>query len=75
MRVKIIETNERLGVKAGEVYKARRYHYDPHEKIELLERVTDGYDPCCTQYFGDVHHFIGGRWHKIEDGRYVPVEV
>lgn len=75
MQVKIINTDDRLGVKAGEIYEAKRYRFDPHEKVELMARVPDGYDPLCTQYLESVLHMIGGKWHKIEDNRYVPVDA
>lgn len=53
MRVRIKETDNRLGVKAGEIYKAKRYWLDP-DKITLLAREPDGYDPCCNQYKHEV---------------------
>lgn len=53
MRVKILKTDDRLGVKEGEIYEARRYWLDP-EKITLDARIPDGYDPCCNQYSKDV---------------------
>lgn len=53
MKVRILKTDERLGIKAGEIYKAYRYRYDP-EKVVLDSRVPDGYDPMCTQYLGCV---------------------
>ena len=73
MQVKIIETDERLGVKEGEIYEAKRYRFDPHEKVELIGRIPDGYDPMCTQYIEGVLHLIHGVWHKVECGRYVPL--
>lgn len=54
MKVKILRTDERLGVKAGEVYEARRYKYDPTGKIELISREGDGYTPQCTQYMSEI---------------------
>ena len=54
MYVKIKQTDERLGVVEGEIYKAERYQWDPCEKVSLLARVPDGYDPCANQYFHQV---------------------
>ena len=54
MKVKILETNTWLGVKRGEVYEAERYWLDPLEKVTLLSRVPDGYDPMCNLYFHEV---------------------
>lgn len=72
MKVRIIKTDERLGVKAGEIYEARRYRYDP-DKVSLIGRVPDGYDPGCNQYLEEVHHFLGGQWHQVVGTRYVPI--
>jgi len=53
MKVQIITTDKRLGIKKGEVYNARTYSYDP-SKVTLLSRIPDGYDPSCNQYKADV---------------------
>ena len=53
MQVKILKTDARLGVKAGEIYEAHGYSLDP-SKVTLDARVPDGYDPCCNQYWHDV---------------------
>ena len=53
MHVKIIETNDRLGVKAGEIYEASRYPYDEC-KYTLEARVPDGFDPCCNMYSHNI---------------------
>lgn len=71
--VKILKTDERLGIVAGEVYNAERYRIDP-EKITLLSRVPDGYDPCCNQYADSVAHMLLGKWHIVVNGVYVPEE-
>lgn len=51
--VEILHDDDRLGVKAGEQYQAVRYRYDD-EKLTLVSRVPDGYDPCCNMYFHEV---------------------
>jgi hypothetical protein len=72
MRVKILETNVRLGVIAGEVYQAERYKYDPQEKVTLLSREPDGHDPECNQYLDGVAFWVQGQWLVVKDGQYVP---
>ena len=72
MKVKILETDDRLGIKKGEVYEAERYKYDPQEKVSLLSRVADGHNPMCNQYLSSVAFWMQNRWMVIEDGRYVP---
>ena len=73
MKIKILETNKRLGVVAGEVYQAKRYHMDPTEKYELLGREPDGHDPECSQYINEVATWIQKQWMVVDDsGRYVP---
>jgi len=63
MRVKILRTDDRLGVKAGEIYSAKRYWLDPQTKVELIAREPDGHDPCCNQYFSEVE-FLTSNAHK-----------
>lgn len=72
MRVKILRDDDRFNVKRGEIYKAARYTYDPHNKISLLHREGDGFDPRCNQYIDDVALWIGGQWMIVRDGKYVP---
>lgn len=72
MKVKILETNERLGVKKGEIYNAQRYPYDPQEKVTLLSRDPDGYEPECNQYVHEVAFLISGKWMVVKDNVYIP---
>ncbi|WP_294833316.1 hypothetical protein [uncultured Gilliamella sp.] len=51
--VEIKKDDETLGIKKGEQYLAVRYPYDD-EKITLVSRVPDGFDPECNQYWADV---------------------
>jgi len=74
MRIRILETDKRLGVKKGEIYKARRYHYDPQEKVTLLGREPDGYDPECNQYINEVAFWIDNQWMCVVDGQYIKEE-
>lgn len=72
MKIKILKTDKRLGVKAGEIYKSQRYPLDPQSKVTLLGREPDGYDPSCNQYIFEVAHWIAGQWMVIENNQYVP---
>lgn len=57
--VRILKTDERLGVREGEEYAAVVYWLDPGAKVTLLRRIPDGYDPSCNQYWHDAE-FV--RW-------------
>tara|TARA_B100000929_G_scaffold287512_1_gene274336 strand:- start:2391 stop:2618 length:228 start_codon:yes stop_codon:yes gene_type:complete len=70
MKVKILKTDKRLGIKAGEIYEAERYHMEPQTKVTLLSRVPDGYDPCCNQYIHEIAMLIKNDWHIVVDGVY-----
>lgn len=51
MKVKVLKTNGRLGIKSGEIYNAKGYD---DSKITLLSRIPDGFDPECNQYRHEV---------------------
>jgi len=53
MKIQVKKDDDRLGIKAGETYIAQSYGPDG-EKITLLSRVPDGYNPYCNQYRGEV---------------------
>lgn len=75
MRVKILKTDDRLGVVEGEIYIAKRYSMDPQCKVSLVARECDGHDPECNQYIEEVAIEIQGQWMVVEDGKYVPESV
>jgi len=71
MKVKILKDDEHLGLKKGEIYKAERYQYDPQEKVTLLAREPDGYDPECNQYIeSDIAFLINEEWMVVNNGKY-----
>ena len=74
MRVKILKTDDRIGIKCGEIYNAERYRLDPYEKVSLLSREPDGYCPDCNEYTHNVAFWIQGQWMVIENNTYVPEE-
>lgn len=53
-KVRIKKTDDRFGLKAGDIYWAERYCLDPQHKVSLLERIPDGFDPECNQYCSEV---------------------
>jgi hypothetical protein len=77
VKVKIINSCEHTGVKAGEVYEAKRYHLDPGKYI-LERRIPDGHDPMCTEYAYNVALWMGPpghkKWMQIVDNTYVELE-
>lgn len=55
MIVEIKKSDKRTGVVKGEKYEAIRYHLDPWEKVTLLKRIPDGYEPDCNEYLHNVN--------------------
>ena len=55
MIVEILKTDERLGIKSGQLYEAKKYWLDP-DKVTLLRRLTKkerkpiGKEPLINQY-------------------------
>jgi hypothetical protein len=60
MIVEILKTDLRLGLKAGDHYKAEPYSLDPKQKVTLLRKLTKkerkpiGKYPMCNQYLSEV---------------------
>jgi hypothetical protein len=57
--VRIKETDERLGVKKGQLYIAENYWLDPGSKVTLLNRMSSTgkvykKNPGCNQYKSDI---------------------
>jgi|LSQX01.1.fsa_nt_gb hypothetical protein len=64
VRVVVIKKDQpELGIRRGEQYLAVRYAFD-NEKVTLLRRIPDGYDPSCNQYYSDVQWL---RWATAEE--------
>ena len=53
MVVQLLKDDPRFKLKKGEIFEAQVYWLDP-EKITLLKRLPDGFDPECNQYRGSV---------------------
>lgn len=60
MIVEILKSDERLGLKKGQIFEAKRYWLDPISKVTLLRRLTKkdrkpiGKVPMCNQYLSEV---------------------
>lgn len=60
MIVEILKSDERTGVKKGQIYEAKRYWLGPNSKVTLLRRLTKkdrrpiGKEPNCNEYFHNV---------------------
>jgi hypothetical protein len=54
IRVEMLEDNPEFGLSAGDVLEVEAFAPDPREKVAVLRRVSDGYDPGCTLYRSEV---------------------
>lgn len=68
MRVKLLNDDKRFELKKGEVFSAERYRYDPN-KITLLQREGDGFEPECNQYKEDCAFWMQDQWHVIKNNK------
>lgn len=59
MKVRILKTDDRLGIKEGELYDAQPHWLDPQEKMTLY-RVND---PVCNLYYSERGVF----WEKVTE--------
>jgi hypothetical protein len=71
VKVKLLNDEERFNIKAGDEFEAIRYHLDPQEKMSLLKRLSDGFDPECNQYRDNLAFWIQGEWKVIINNTYV----
>lgn len=44
------EDDPRFGLKAGDILECQPYWLDPTEKLTVIKRVADGFDPECNVY-------------------------
>ena len=49
LMVRILKEDKNLGLEVGDIFEAQYYMYDS-EKVELIRRGSDGFEPCCTEY-------------------------
>lgn len=64
MKVRILKDDSKFNLKAGDIFKAERF-YDP-EKVVLLERESDGYDPECTIYKENIEYIFDDKYKGKE---------
>ena len=64
MKVKILKTDQRLGIKKDEIYNAAIYSLDP-SKVILYSRIPDGYDPCCNQYISEIEILVEEKMTEL----------
>lgn len=50
---RLIEDDPRMGLTVGDVLVCIDCDYDP-DKVTVIRRLSDGYDPECTVYLSDV---------------------
>jgi hypothetical protein len=54
MIVELLKSEPRFKIKKGQRFYAKPYSLDPSSKVELLSRVSDGFEPNCTEYRTNV---------------------
>ena len=52
--VELLKDEPRFKIKKGDRFKAICYWLDPQDKVTLLSRIGDGYDPECNEYWHNV---------------------
>lgn len=50
----LLADDERFDLRAGDVLECVPYTYDPHDKLTVLRRVSDGMQPSCNVYRSQV---------------------
>jgi hypothetical protein len=58
LRYRLLEDDTRFGLAAGDVLVCAPYRYDG-EKLTVLYRESDGFDPQCNVYRPDVRRIRG----------------
>ena len=48
--VRFIEDDPEFSINAGDEFEAWVYYLDPGEKVTLIRRLGDGFDPECNAY-------------------------
>jgi hypothetical protein len=69
----ITDDSDRFGLYVGDLLLCVPYHLDP-DKVTVICRITDGFEPNCNQYRQDVRKVEfkdgdGGFWAKHWDAR------
>lgn len=53
-RYRLKEDDERFGLKSGDVLICIPYFYEHDEKLSVIRRESDGFDPDCNVYRAQV---------------------
>lgn len=70
MRVRILSNNNRIGVRAGEIYQGTKSEKDA-KMLLLKHREHDGYSPNCTESVRNLAVEIKKEWHIFKAGKFV----
>lgn len=54
MLVKLKADDVQFGLAAGDVLEVEPYWLDPTDKLTVIRRISDGYDPNCNVYRSQV---------------------
>lgn len=59
-RYELLDDDPRFGLKKGDILICERMHWAwSREKIAVVQRESDGYDPSCSVYRNMVRHVSG----------------
>jgi len=63
-RWELLADDERFGLRAGDVLICVPYWLDPGDKLTVLRRESDGFDPSCNVYRSQVRRATdpGAGW-------------
>ena len=61
-RYELLADDPRFGLRKGDILICTRMHWAwADEKVAVIRRESDGYEPGCSQYRRDVRHISGPR--------------
>ena len=61
-RYELLHADPRFGLSKGDVLICERMHWAwSREKVAVLRRESDGYEPGCSQYRASVRHLSGPK--------------
>lgn len=59
---RLLHDDERFGLKAGDILVCRSMHWAwADEKVSVMYRESDGYEPHCSQYRENVEWVSGPK--------------
>jgi hypothetical protein len=61
-RYELLHDDEHFGLKKGDILICESMHWAwAAEKVAVVRRESDGYEPGCSQYRGSVRYISGPR--------------